>query len=269
MNPVEHRRWTEDAVARLAARPDVVGVVAMGSTANASRVDEWSDHDIAIIVEPGAEASYRGATEWMPDRNRIVFSLEEHHGGGKAVYDDGHLVEWGVATVTSLAGWAADDYAVLLDRGGVAGVMEAVAATPFPPNEQRLERDCALFLATILHGVGRARRGEVLSGGDIVRGDAVRVLIRALRAQTSHGDGDLESRGTKESVLDRLDGLRRVEAVFPVAAEQIADAVAGDVESAAQALLGMAASHLGTGPDGLRPEAVAAVTRRLGWPHLG
>jgi hypothetical protein len=255
MTPELHAAWRDAVVATLAAREDVVGVVGMGSTADATRVDEWSDHDIAIVVVPGAEARYRGQVDWMPDTNRIVLALEEHHGGGKAVYDDGHLAEWGVATLDSLATWAADDYRVLLDRGGVAEVMARIASAPFPPNSPNAARDAGLFLTALLHGVGRARRGETLSAGVIIRADAVQALMRAVRATSS---GALPR-------LDRLDGLRRAEQAFPELGLEIAEAIAQAPEPAARALLDIADRHLDVGAGGLPPAARDAVMRRLGW----
>ena len=257
MTPEQHAAWLEELVAILSAREEVVGVVGMGSTADSSRVDEWSDHDFAVVVKPGAEVRYRGTTDWMPQPEHVVLVLEEHHGGGKAVYDDGHFIEWGVATLVSLATWAAEDYAVLLDRGGVAHVMERVSSTPFPSNLPDASRDAALFLTALLHGVGRARRGESLSAGSIIRGDAVHALLRAARA---HSHADL-------SALDRLDGLRRVELAFPDLAAQISAAIAEEPEHAARALLGIAERHLGVGTSGLDPAGRAAIMRRLGWPE--
>ena len=67
MTREQHRAWLEAALATLSARDDVVGVVGMGSTADASRVDEWSDHDVAIVVIQGAEGRYRGQVDWMPE----------------------------------------------------------------------------------------------------------------------------------------------------------------------------------------------------------
>ncbi|UPU89666.1 hypothetical protein LGT36_006990 [Demequina sp. TMPB413] len=218
-------------------------------------MDEWSDHDFAVVVIPGAEVRYRGTTDWMPQPERVVLVLGEHHGGGKAMYDDGHFIEWGVATLDSLATWAAEDYAVLFDRGGVAQVMERVASTPFPSNVPHLRRDSALFLTALLHGVGRARRGEILSAGSIIRGDGVQTLLRAVRARSADAS----------PALDRLDGLRRVEQAFSDLAREIADAVAQAPEPAARALLAVADRYLGVGPEGLNPAGREAVVRRLGW----
>ncbi len=255
MTPEQHAAWLESALENLTAREDVVGVVGMGSTADASRVDEWSDHDVAIVVVSGAEGCYRGRVDWMPHPDRIVLVLEQHHGGGRAVYDSGHLVEWGVATIESLGTWAADDFVVLLDRGGVAAVMDQVSSTPFPANLPAASGDAAMFLTALLHGVGRARRGESLSAGDTIRGDAARALVRAVKART-HSD---------RSALDRLDPMRRMEIALPELATQIAIAIAQAPEPAARALLAVAEKHLGVGPSGLPLAGLQAVVRRLGW----
>ena len=50
---------------------DVIGLVGMGSTADLSRVDEWSDHDFAWMVRPGAQDRYRYDLSWLPDADRV------------------------------------------------------------------------------------------------------------------------------------------------------------------------------------------------------
>ena len=96
----------EDYLARLTQvardRDDVIGLVGMGSTAELWRVDEWSDHDFAWMVQPGAQDRYRYDLSWLPDAERIALSVVEHHGGVKVIYDDGHVLEFGMATLESL-----------------------------------------------------------------------------------------------------------------------------------------------------------------------
>ncbi|WP_291381940.1 hypothetical protein [Demequina sp.] len=256
MTPEQHHAWLQGVLATLSARRDVVGVVGMGSTADPSRVDEWSDHDIAIIVKPEATAVFRDGLVWLPHPEDLVLRTVEHHGGGKAVYSNGHLVEWGVATLESLRTWVADRYRVLLDRGGVAETMAEIASRRFAANEADAERDIAVFLFELLHGVGRWRRGERISAGNVIRNGAVGALLRAVRATLpSHEAG----------ALDRLDGFRRIEQAYPIVAAQIAEAVAQSPETAARRLLAIATEHLGVGPTGLPPAAVQAVKRRIGW----
>ena len=134
--------------------------------------------------------------------------------------------------------------------------MAEIASCRFAANEADADRDIAVFLFELLHGVGRWRRGERVSAGNVIRNEAVAALLRAVRATLASHEA---------AALDRLDGFRRVERAYPELAAQIAEAVAQSPETAARTLLDIAAEHLGVGPTGLPPAAVRAVTRRLGW----
>lgn len=256
MTPLEHAAWTEAAAAELARRPEVVGVVGMGSTAVAERVDEFSDHDLAVVVMPGAESAYSGVVDWMPLAHRVVAVGLEHHGGACAIYDDGHLVEWGVATVGGLAEWVADDYRVLFDRGGVAEAMAVAATRSYPANDPDLARDVALFHAALIKGVGRVRRGERLSGGRAIRADAVDALLRAVRAASTT---------SASRMFDRLDGLRRFERVFPEVAARVDAALSREPEAAARELFDTAQDVLGVGPGGIPTGLRDGVATALAW----
>ncbi|HEU4756466.1 MAG TPA: hypothetical protein VFS72_07385, partial [Agromyces sp.] len=242
--------------ATLADRSDVVGVVGMGSTAERDRVDEWSDHDVAVITVDGRQDAYRPAGTWLPHPERIALEVHEHHGGVKVVYDDGHVVEYGVASLDELGGWAANAYDVVLDRGGVADTMAAIAARPAPEGAPDLEREIGLVLALVLIGVGRARRGEVLSANSLVRGAATTALLRAVAAGITPAT---------DARLDSLDPARRFEQAHPAIAGRLDDALARDVEACARALVDLAVELFGTGERGVPPRALAAVRNRLGW----
>lgn len=242
--------------ANLADREDVVGIVGMGSTAERDRVDEWSDHDIAVVTLDGAQHAYRSARTWLPESDRIALEVHEHHGGVKVVYDDGHVVEYGVASLDELGGWAANAHDVVLDRGGVAEAMAAIASRPAPEGRPDLEREVGLVLALVLIGVGRARRGEVLSANSLVRGAAVTALLRAVAAGIPPDTG---------ARLDSLDPARRFESAYPQVALRIDSALALPVESCARALVGLLVELLGTGECGVPSRALAAVRSRLGW----
>ena len=243
----------------LADRDDVVGLVGMGSTAERDRVDEWSDHDLAVVTAEGGQDAYRPATAWLPDPDDIALEVHEHHGGVKVVYDDGHVIEYGVASLEELGGWAADAYDVRLDRGGVAATMAAIAARPFP-EAPVLQRDLGLVLALVLIGVGRARRGEVLSANTLVRGAAATALLRAVTVGVPP-----ESGARSDSRSDSLDPTRRFEARYPRVARHVADALTGDIEACARELVDLAVELFGTGTDGVPARGLAAVRRRLGW----
>jgi hypothetical protein len=239
----------------LAAREDVIGLVWMGSTAARHRVDKWSDHDFALVTADGAEETYRSDLSWLPDFDSVALAAREPHGGLKVIYDDGHVLEFGVTSLDGLSVWHANAYEVALDRGGVAEAFVKVAAREKPGHSARFDREIGQFVALLLVGVGRFRRGEVLVASQLVRTIAVGHLVAAWR---------LTHPSARFDVLDDLDPFRRFELAYPEAGEAIAGAIERDVETAARALLDLAEAELGDHPE-FPARGAAAVRRRLGW----
>jgi hypothetical protein len=239
----------------LAGREDVIGLVWMGSTAARDRVDEWSDHDFAVVTIDGAEERLRGDLSWLPEPDSVALAVREEHDGIKVVYDDGHVLEFGITSLAGLASWHANAYEVVLDRGGVAEAFARVAGRPKPIHSVRAGRELGLFVTVLLIGVGRCRRGEVLVASQLVRTVAVGHLLTAWRLVHPPPDGER---------LDDLDPLRRFEQVYPAEGEAIAAALTHDVESAGRALLALAESNLGDHPQ-FPTRAVTAVRQLFGW----
>jgi len=248
-------RFSDRLRQNLAARADVLGLVFMGSAAARERVDEWSDHDFAVVTVDGAEERLRDDLSWLPDRDEAALAVREEHDGLKVVYDDGHVLEFGVTSVAGLSSWYANAYEVVLDRGGVAEAFARVAARPKPSQSARPNRELGLFVALLIIGVGRFRRGEVLVASQLVRTYAVGHLVTAWRLLRPSADRDR---------LDDLDPFRRFEQVYSAAGHAIANALDHDVESAARTLLDLAEAEFGEHVDFPR-RAATAVRRRLGW----
>ena len=236
-------RFIDELQSSLESRPDVIGLVLLGSAAARERQDEWSDHDFFVITTDAAAELYRDDLTWLPDHASIALAPRETEHGLKVVYDSGHVLEFAVFTLAQLSLAGANCYEVRIDRGAVAAVMQSMAKRPREPRDDA--RDLALFISLLLIGVGRVRRGELLVGGNLIRTYAVERLLRVLAARAP------------DARLDDLDPFRRVEVVYPQLS--IAEALAADPESAARAVLRIAESELG-------PVAGAEVLRRrLGW----
>lgn len=254
----EFLRWRDAVVTALAAREDVLGVAGLGSTAATARADEWSDLDMFIMVSPGAEDRYRHHVDWLPVPDDVVAHLVEWHGGGKVLLRDGRFIEWGVGTPEAVSTWLAGEGTILFDRDGETATRALASAqrTPYPQGQQTEASALTNFVIALHHGMSRVRRGELVSGGEIIRSEAVAALLRAARAGLEPLDA---------SALDALDVRRRVERAFPALASGITDAVAKDPESAAKALLSVALKHCG---DRVPADAVAAVSSKFGWQRV-
>lgn len=254
-SPEAFARFLDMLTATAVERPDIVGLAGMGSTAERHRVDEWSDHDFALVTLAGAEDSYRHDLSWLPASRSIALSVVEWHGGVKVVYDDGHVLEFGITSLDGLQNWAGNTYDVFYDAGGVAEAFAAMIARPLPTGARDDAADIRLVLTQLLIGMGRYRRGEVLSAGESVRSEALAHLLRVLGRRLP---GD-------HRVLDTLDPRRRFELVHPELAARIAAALQGDVESTARELLAIAQQHLEPGWPAFPSRGVSAVRARLGW----
>jgi hypothetical protein len=112
-----------------------------------------------------------------------------------------------------------------------------------------------VFLAALLVGVGRARRGEILSGSGSVRGLALDHLLVLLCTLVP---------ATGSERLDNLDQRRRFELVHPALGLELGLALEQPVEECARDLLVIAEEQLADWVE-FPAEAVAVVRARLGW----
>jgi hypothetical protein len=249
--------YLDRLIESLQNRPEVLGLVLAGSTADRSRVDEWSDHDFLVVCSslPNAEAM-RSDLSWVPDAHDLVMRTRETQHGLRCMYRDGRLLEFAVFGPEELGLAHANDFEVPLDRGGVYATMREAAARTKPSAEQSPLQHAELFLTDLLVGVGRARRGETLSAGQTIRTHALNHLLAVHRRVVP---------GANNSRLDDLDLHRRFEAVHPDLAAVIERALERDPETAARGLLYVAEATAIARWNEWPAEAAAVVKRRLGW----
>ena len=243
MDASAYMRFIDELSATLEAREEVLGLVLVGSTADRGRQDEWSDHDFFVITEDAAAEPMRQNLDWLPDHHAIALAPRETAHGLKVVYESGHVLEFAVFTLAELSLAGANAYEVRIDRGEIATTMAMLAARPRAARDD--ETNLALMVSLLLIGVGRARRGELLVAGNLIRTYAVERLLIVL----AHRSPDPR--------LDDLDPFRRVEKAFPNLG--LDTALAQPPEAAAKGILAIAERELGSvaGAETLR--------RRLGW----
>lgn len=218
--------------------PDVLGVVAVGSMAGVSRQpDHWSDHDFFVIVADGAEERMRADPGWLPEASAIALHFRETAHGCKALYDDGHLVEYAIFTTGELSVARVNEYRVLFDRERIEERMQDLArstsgslASGRPPTQQLIGN----FASNLVVAGTRARRGERLSAR-VYLGYAVQHLARLIAQEI-----ESEERGR----LDSLDPMRRFELVYPNEASALIPALRLPEEQAALALIDIATHTL-------------------------
>jgi hypothetical protein len=248
----EYRSFTGELRDHLAADGRAIGLIAVGSMADADYApDEWSDHDFFVVTAAGGQEALRTDLSWLPRTNRIALSLRETEHGLLVIYDDGHMIEFAVFDLEEIALAGMNRYRVLLDLGGVADRAAEVAAHPREPRD-----DLFLFAKTIaaaLVATGRGRRGEKLSAAFLVTWATTylnRLLIENVPSE-------------RASILDGFDSLRRFELAYPELGAELAAIVCLDPADAGPALLDVLERELrGRRPD-LPWAALDAVRGRL------
>src|SRR6187431_2179864 len=203
----------------------VNGLVLLGSAADASRRDEWSDHDFFVMLTPDG-LDRRKDLSWLPESERLVLTAYESEVGRAAIYDDGHVFEFAAAMPEELAGAKVNAYRIAYDDGELRALVDRALVRPEKADSDPVN-DARLILVKLLIGVGRIRRGEVLSGARFVRAWAVSLFVKVVweRLPSAHPE-----------LRDDLDELRRFERSYPELGARLEAALAQPAEAAARAL---------------------------------
>jgi len=238
VNREEYRTFTLELMRGLASRDDVLGLVAVGSMAERDYLpDQWSDHDFWLIVEPGVQDRYRDHQDWLPSAEGIAWAFRETAHGVKALYRNGHLLEYAVFDEEEMNLAKTNRYRVLLDRAGIESRMIQI---------ERETRAWAVdtcdafhlgqFLTNLLVGVGRYQRGEVLSAHQFVKAKAVQHLLVLLSRHVP---------SKRQATADNIDPARRFELVYPKLGQELGALLLCEVPEAAKGLLTLFEKEVG------------------------
>ncbi len=243
--------WQDRLTNSVAKRPEVIGLIFLGSAAATHRVDQYSDQDFFLVVKPGTGESFRQDLSWLPDHEEIALSPRETDHGLKVVYQNGDVLEFAVFEDSELELASANDYRVVLDNQDLTHRMAKIAARSVPKPTARA-RDYELFLSLLLIGVSRAQRGELLAAEQHIKSAALDFAIRLIRATKASNEK-----------ADSLNGFRRFELDYPEISTELSAIVLLSAEQAAKALCNLVMRELNA-TESERAQYLV-VARRLGW----
>jgi hypothetical protein len=255
MDLESYRRFTRQLTTNLSARDDVLGLVAVGSMAERDYLpDAWSDHDFFVITRTGAQEPYRVAYTWLPDADAIVYAFRETAHGVKVVYASGHLLEYAVFDREELAVARVNRYRVLLDRDDIGARLAQLAQESARTDAGSDAYHAGQFLTNLLVGVGRYRRGEILSAHHFVKASALHHLAILLQRYVPSPDAPL---------ADNLAPLRRFERVHPDLGGRLRHLLLQPVPQAAAGMLDLFQGQLQERHALVPPDVVAVFAAQI------
>ena len=221
--------YSAELSSALEKRDEAIGLIFVGSTADTTRVDEWSDHDFFVVTQNGFAESLRQDLSWLPRYKEVAIAPRETEHGLKAIYEDGQVLEFAIFDDAELDVVSVNSYLIAFDKTNLTGRMVAIASIP-KTHAFNADIEFQLFLSQILIGVGRARRGELLSAGQFISTFAMNHALGLIRSWIVPVTG-------KETDEDDLNRFRRFEFQYPEIGMTLTALQRMDVESSAKELL--------------------------------
>lgn len=206
----------------LSARGDAVALLGLGSVGTElNRLDEHSDADFFVVVEPGRVRHYLEDIDWLEAVAPVAWSFEHTDDGRKVLFADGLFAEYAVFTLDELrhvgfhsarAVWARADAPADLAEPKVP-----------PPALPTIEHQVGEAVTNLFIGLQRDLRGEHLAATRLVQGYAVERLIMVLDLVGVSG----QQFGAVTVQRDPYGVERRVEQRLPAEALPLAELVPG------------------------------------------
>ena len=166
---------------QLAGREGTLALLGLGSAGrDMDRLDEFSDLDFFVIVEPGYKQAFIDNLDWLTSIRPLAFSFLNTPDGHKALYDDGVFCEFAVFEPDELPGIAFAPGRIIWGRPG----FDSDVLEPAAREEEFGQGDEEFLLGELLTnlyvGLSRYARGERLSACLFVQNYALSRLISLL-----------------------------------------------------------------------------------------
>ena len=183
-----------DAIgASLARSPHALALIGQGSVGlELDRLDEYSDLDFFVIVEPGHKRAYVDDLGWLAAVHPIAYAFQNTPDGYKVLFEDGIFAEYAVFEPEELAAISFPPGRVVWKQPKVPNSIAQPAGTPPAPALPDLDHALGEALTNLYVGLLRDRRGEKMSGFRFIQGYAVDRLMELAEfvdpAQPGHRD---------------------------------------------------------------------------------
>lgn len=192
---------------RVAAFPEVLCLLGLGSMAEVNRMDEYSDIDFFLIVETGWKKRFFESLDWL-EVEKIVYSFANTPDGYKILFDNGVYAEFAIFEPAELEQAGFSQGRIVYRRSD----FEAKLVTPKRPPapwKPALNHVVNEALTNLFVGLQREKRGEHVSAFRFIQVYAATSILHTFPALFPEQPVDVDPYG-----IDR-----RIEFRFPQAKE--------------------------------------------------
>lgn len=158
--------------------PDCLGLLALGSAADISRMDAYSDLDFFVIVKDGSVDRFLDHDFWLSACAPVAYRFRNTSDGHKVLWEDGIYAEYAVFDVSTLAHIPYSPGRWCFKREGVN--LPDQPNKPLPDPRQSLDFAYNEALTNLLVGMMRYRRGERLAGARLIQVLAIDRILATL-----------------------------------------------------------------------------------------
>lgn len=162
--------------------PDCLGLLALGSAADLSRMDAYSDLDFFVIVKDGTVQRFLEDDTWLSACAPLAYRFRNTPDGHKALWEDGIYAEYAVFEVSTLASIPYTKGRWCFQREGM--ILPDHPQRPLPDPRQRPAYAYNEALTNLLVGMMRYRRGERLAGARLIQVHAIDRILATLEDPT-------------------------------------------------------------------------------------
>lgn len=119
----QYEQFTATLLSTRKDDPAVLGLAALGTMAQPTWRDAWSDDDFWVVTRPGRQDGLLDDLGWLPNSDTILVRARHGRRHYSVLYRSGHRAEFAVFEPEEAATGTVTVYHVLFDRADVAAAV--------------------------------------------------------------------------------------------------------------------------------------------------
>jgi hypothetical protein len=185
--PLRLLQRLDELGAVLARRGDVVALIGLGSVGtDLDRLDDHSDLDFFVIVDPGARGRYLDSIDWLEELSPVAFSFPNTVDGRKVLFADDLYAEYAIFALDELADVSSPHGRLVWRRSDAPAGVEAARGLPLRWPHDSIEWQANEALTNLYVGLHRDARGETLSATRLIQTHALDRILALADLQAGH-----------------------------------------------------------------------------------